>query len=152
MLSQISQFLISDAKEESSSKKRKAEEKQTFMAKKQKVDKKAINQERNLLSDLRADLSELSAADLKELLRLNGMKCTGKKTELVARAADGKAFGALPRCPMCALGYLRVDSEPGLGGGGLFTCPGAFDDDKFVACSFSAYAVDRVPWREAKQE
>jgi hypothetical protein len=59
-------------------------------------------------------------------------------------------FGALPRCPECGGGILRVyyKEKFGHGGQGSFSCPGFFDDDVFKRCAFKSDCVERLPWQE----
>jgi hypothetical protein len=65
-------------------------------------------------------------------LEANNQKKTGAKSELVERCIDGKLFGALPKCPKCGGGILRVtyDAKFGHGGKGTYTCPGYFDGER----------------------
>jgi hypothetical protein len=139
-----------DAKAENTTRTRAAEETEAFLKKTRKVTKKQIAEEKKLVTDCRDEVAGRTGAALKDLLRLNGMKTTGAKRELLDRASDAMAFGALPRCPQCAGGYLRVAYEGGKfghGGLGLFSCPGSFDDDTFVHCDFTSYNVSRPAWR-----
>lgn len=94
--------------------------------------------------------STLSGDKLKAMLQLNGQKKSGNKDELIERCVDGKLYGALPRCPECGGGILRVAymSKYGHNGQGRFSCPGYFEDEAFVRCGFSASQVDRMPWQE----
>merc|ERR1719510_1863063 len=81
-----------------------------------------------------AEMEKLSVDQLKALLRTNDQNVTGTKGQLVARAADGKAFGALPRCPTCHGGRIKYE-------GGVYSCPGFMDDDVFHKCSFQAPTI-----------
>jgi hypothetical protein len=83
-----------------------------------------------------------TVASLKEQLRLNDQKISGKKAELVQRVAFGKAFGALPICPACQVGKLQFDAKTG-----IYICPGYRDDDQFVACGFASGHVELSPWK-----
>lgn len=67
-----------------------------------------------------------TVAELKELLQANRQLKGGSKPALVARCSDGKLYGALPRCPKCSGGRLKVlyDCAVGHGGQGFFRCPG----------------------------
>lgn len=85
------------------------------------------------------EMQKLSTDKLKALLKANDMNTTGNKTVLVARAADGKAFGALPRCPSCSGGRIRYEA-------GKYSCPGYMDDDTFVKCFFHADTIKRNKW------
>mmetsp|Transcript_18825 Transcript_18825/g.59197 ORF Transcript_18825/g.59197 Transcript_18825/m.59197 type:complete len:241 (+) Transcript_18825:54-776(+) len=91
-------------------------------------------------ADVVREMEALTAAKLKELLRLNDQVVTGTKAQLVARAADGKAFGALPRCPKCSGGRIRHEA-------GVYKCPGYMDDEEFMPCDYQSEAVDRLPWK-----
>ena len=46
--------------------------------------------------------------ELKQLLEANDQLKGGTKAVLVARCADGKLYGGLPRCPQCGGGKLKV--------------------------------------------
>jgi len=93
--------------------------------------------------------NRLSVEALKGCLRANEQLLKGNKGELVARCVDRKSYGALPRCPQCSIGRLQVTypRELGHGGQGIFTCPGGYDDDHYVRCSFRSMSVDRPPWK-----
>ena len=95
-----------------------------------------------------ATFGGMSIADLKICLRENGALMSGNKGELVERCVDRKMFGNLPRCPQCGIGRLKVVYARALGhqGQGTFTCPGGYDDDAYVRCSFRAQSVVRTPW------
>jgi len=91
-----------------------------------------------------------SVPELKALCELNSQLKGGSKSELVERCVDGKLYGALPRCPLCGGGILRVvyTAREGHKGQGRFSCPGYFDDDHFVRCKYSSDAADRLAWKE----
>ena len=85
----------------------------------------------------------------------NRMLVGGPKGTLVARCVDGELWGALPHCPRCHLGKLRV-AYPNLSGHcgqGDWTCRGVFDKDlgANVRCYFTAGPgeVQRERWRDA---
>jgi len=84
------------------------------------------------------------------ILENNEQKKGGTKAELIDRVVDGKLFGALPRCPKCGGPPVRVvyETKVGHGGKGKFSCPGYYDDDHFVRCSFTADEIERVPWKD----
>eukprot|EP00756_Hemistasia_phaeocysticola_P000474 Hpha_TRINITY_DN10330_c0_g1::TRINITY_DN10330_c0_g1_i1::g.116088::m.116088 len=88
---------------------------------------------------------ELSVAALKEELKQNRQKTTGNKTDLSKRVGEGRVLGATPKCPgikgTCGLGFLAFNPDTG-----VYTCPGGFDDDKFVPCGFSSGEVKREKW------
>ena len=82
---------------------------------------------------LEAEYNQLPIPKLKELLALNEQLKGGTKGELIARIVDGKMYGALPRCPECGGGLLKVvyEKKYGHGGQGKFSCPGFYDDDTY---------------------
>eukprot|EP00406_Dinophysis_acuminata_P035937 CAMPEP_0179378390 /NCGR_PEP_ID=MMETSP0797-20121207/89309_1 /TAXON_ID=47934 /ORGANISM="Dinophysis acuminata, Strain DAEP01" /LENGTH=235 /DNA_ID=CAMNT_0021094457 /DNA_START=52 /DNA_END=759 /DNA_ORIENTATION=- len=88
------------------------------------------------------EMAKLSTDKLKGLLRANDQIVSGTKGVLVARAADGKAFGALPRCPTCHAGRIKFENS-------IYKCPGYMDDDTFVSCTFTADTVKRNAWKSA---
>jgi len=51
--------------------------------------------------------------ELKQLLEANDQLKGGTKPVLVARCADGKLYGGLPRCPQCGGGKLKVRRTQG---------------------------------------
>ena len=89
-----------------------------------------------LRQEVEKGYASLSGDKLKVMLELNGQKKSGNKDELVELCVDGKLYGALPRCPECGSGILRVAylSKYGHAGQARFSCPGYFDDDAFVRC------------------
>jgi len=95
------------------------------------------------LSDDQEDaLSGMKIGDLKGLLRANDQVVTGSRDELVSRIRDCVKNGCLPRCPKCFGGRLRQR-------GNGYYCPGSYEDDKFVPCSYKARDCARVPWKNA---
>jgi len=92
-------------------------------------------------ADLLEEMKKLSNDKLKALLKANDMNTTGSKVQLAARAADGKAFGALPRCSSCGGGRIRFE-------GGVYSCPGYMDDTDFKKCFFKSDTCERVPWKD----
>jgi len=94
--------------------------------------------------------SKLSNDKLKAMLELNGQKKSGNKEELVERCVDGRLFGALPRCPDCGGGVLRVAyaQKYGHSGQGRFTCPGHYEDEGWITCGFKSMDAERPPWKE----
>tara|TARA_B110001452_G_scaffold93428_2_gene77133 strand:+ start:2851 stop:3588 length:738 start_codon:yes stop_codon:yes gene_type:complete len=99
---------------------------------------------------LEAEYNKLPIPKLKELLALNEQLKGGAKGELIARIVDGKMYGALPRCPECGGGLLRVvyPKKYGHGGQGRFSCPGFFDDDVFRRCPYTADSAARHAWKD----
>mmetsp|Transcript_58776 Transcript_58776/g.108500 ORF Transcript_58776/g.108500 Transcript_58776/m.108500 type:complete len:242 (+) Transcript_58776:70-795(+) len=87
------------------------------------------------------EMKKLSNDKLKALLKQNDMNCTGNKTQLAARAADGKAFGALPRCSSCGGGRIKFEN-------GIYSCPGYMDDTDFKKCFFTSDTCERLPWKD----
>lgn len=111
---------------------------------------------------------------LKALLKANDQSRSGNKEVLLAKCADGAAFGKLPRCPTCFGGKIkfRIPGPDGslcsvfkLHGGAYgedkdseqradkapaqkrrFYCTGYFDDDEKVECDWQADKVKREPW------
>jgi len=143
------EFKTEEKEEKIAGKKRKKEAKEK-KAKKAKVDPKKIKEEKAKAKELKAEATQFGLPKLKELCRLNDYKVTGTKKELVERVVDGMMYGAIPRCPKCNAGYLRVKfkgSKFGLDGQGQFSCPGHFDDSDFVSCDFESESVERVPWK-----
>lgn len=116
-----------------------------------KAEKLAALQEVSERAAAEVAYGKLSVAELKGLCELNGQRKAGAKAELVERCADGKLYGALPRCTACGGGQLRVRyaAKFGHGGQGTFSCPGFYDDDAFQRCAFSATSAERAAWREA---
>lgn len=110
---------------------------------------------------------------LKALLKANDQSRSGNKAVLVAKVADGAAFGRLPRCPTCYGGKIkfRLPGPDGelvslfrLHGGAYgedkvgdqkaaqattkrrYYCTGYFDDDEKVDCSWQVDKVKRLEW------
>lgn len=83
------------------------------------------------------------------------MLLSGPKGVLVARCVDGELWGALPPCPRCRVGKLRVAYAhlSGHRGQGDWTCRGVFDKDlgANVRCYYTAGpgVVERERWRDA---
>mmetsp|Transcript_7797 Transcript_7797/g.13369 ORF Transcript_7797/g.13369 Transcript_7797/m.13369 type:complete len:291 (+) Transcript_7797:52-924(+) len=111
----------------------------------------AVELERKKVEAAREEFQPMSVTQLKEYLKLNDMTTSGVKQELIDRLADAKTFGALPRCPSCFGGRLRVtyDKPYGHGGQGRWSCPGFHDDEQFRVCSFrSDEVIARPAWKE----
>jgi len=103
----------------------------------------AKKQKKATLSDEQEQaLSSMKADDLKQRLRDNDQVITGPKQELLDRIRDCVANGCLPRCPKCFGGRLK---KRGKG----YYCPGSYDDDTFVRCSYTSNDCERVPWKNA---
>jgi len=106
-------------------------------------------EEKKLSDKVLAVVEGLTVAQLKATLVANDQKCSGAKGVLIERVVDGIVFGALPRCPSCSGGRLQVQyaTKFGHGGQGRFKCPGSFDDDHYVRCSFrSDDRIERPKW------
>ena len=99
--------------------------------------------------------SAMSVTELNQWLKANRVvKGPANKANLVARCVDGELFGAIPPCPRCVTGKLKV-AYPSLdahGGQGDWTCRGSFDESIGirVKCYFTARPgeVTRLPWRD----
>jgi len=89
------------------------------------------------------EMSHNSIATLKDLLKMNDQSTSGVKAELLEKVADGVLFGALPRCPKCSGGRLKVM-------GNMYTCPGFMEDDAFQDCDFTSMDIKRTPWKTSK--
>jgi len=95
-----------------------------------------------------ATFSVLPIPALKDCLRANKQLLGGNKGELVERCVDRKLYGNLPRCKQCGIGLLRVAYKTpiGHGGQGDFSCPGGYDDDAYVRCSYRSTHEVRQAW------
>lgn len=98
----------------------------------------------------KAEFSKKSIAALGMLLAKNGLPKSGKKEEILERAAEAKALGVPPECPTCTKAKLRWSKVTG-----TFSCPGFFDDEAkhFKKCKGPAAAgpdvsLVRTPWQE----
>ena len=81
----------------------------------------------------------------------NDQTTSGTKDDIIDRVLECvNGGGAIPRCPKCSKGYLRLESPPGGAGGQGYVCPGTYDGKKFLRCDFRApvSTLPRVPWRE----
>ena len=80
---------------------------------------------------------------LKEELKANDQARSGAKGDLVAKIADGRLLGKIPRCPSCFGGRLRFSYKAN-----TYECPGYHDDESFVNCGkvFKGSEVKREPW------
>ncbi|XP_066285701.1 uncharacterized protein [Branchiostoma lanceolatum] len=100
--------------------------------------------------------------DIKTVLKLNDQAAGGNDREITSRLADGILRGGLPRCPKCFGGRLRygmpkwesskykgkAKRDSPLKGRERFHCPGFFDDDRYVNCTFEALdGIERLPWK-----
>jgi len=85
---------------------------------------------------------------LKQLARANNAKVSGSKVELVARLADFKMWGSIPKCEACGGGtpVVTYTQRWGHGGQGEWRCKGYFDDGVFQPCHDKPAAVERIPW------
>ncbi|XP_057438570.1 poly [ADP-ribose] polymerase 1 [Lotus japonicus] len=84
---------------------------------------------------LKDDLKKnVTTAELREILEVNGQDSTGSELDLRDRCADGMMFGALGHCPICS-GYLRYS-------GGMFRCNGYISE--WSKCSYSTSEPKRT--------
>ena len=105
--------------------------------------------------ELTEKYSAMSVTELNQWLKANRVvKGPANKANLVARCVDGELFGAIPPCPRCVTGKLKVAyaSLDAHGGQGDWTCRGSFDESIGirVKCYFTARPgeVTRLPWRD----
>jgi hypothetical protein len=104
----------------------------------------------------RAALETLSVNELRERLKDNDQIATGNRAQLCERIREAITRGAMPRCPKCQGGRIRRAETDASGKiiprkgstkhSMRYECPGSFDDDRFVRCSFAANTITRVPW------
>ena len=89
---------------------------------------------------------------LQSMLRYNHQKISGNKSDVIARIADCKMYGCLPKCTECGTALLRVTYRTRFGhkGQGIWKCPGYVDDEgAMIHCSFkSQNKIDRPKWKE----
>lgn len=93
-----------------------------------------------LKKDQREALDAMGVADLKRVLKANDCICTGTKGELRNRVAWYVLHGVPERCPSCYAGRLKMDVY------GNYFCPGAFDDDTLVPCSYTCTSPKTRDW------
>jgi len=105
-----------------------------------KASKSHTPDEEKKLKAMRMQMSAYSIAELKKLLKENDLSSSGTKQELIERCSDGASFGALPRCPKCSGGRLRVIA-------GHYVCPGFMEDDEFINCDYVTSTIKRVQWK-----
>jgi len=84
----------------------------------------------DLEEDQQDELNALGKEDLKRKLTMNDQLVGGNLQELRLRVASCIINGCMPRCPKCAIGKLKEVKD------GEFKCPGGYDDDKYVRCSW----------------
>jgi len=89
------------------------------------------------------EISHNSVATLKDLLKMNDQSSSGSKQDLLEKVADGMLNGALPRCPKCGGGRLKVL-------GNMYICPGFMEDDEFKDCDFTSMDIKRTAWKASK--
>uniref|UniRef100_A0A7S4J936 PARP-type domain-containing protein n=1 Tax=Prymnesium polylepis TaxID=72548 RepID=A0A7S4J936_9EUKA len=121
------------------------------VAKKSKKEKVEAMEEVVERAAAEACYSKMTIPQLKALCEANKQLKGGTKPELVERLVDGKMYGALPRCPDCGGGILKVyypNGKYGHAGQGKFSCPGYFDDDVWKRCSYTAESAERLPWQD----
>eukprot|EP00927_Polykrikos_kofoidii_P062523 TRINITY_DN57333_c0_g1_i1.p1 TRINITY_DN57333_c0_g1~~TRINITY_DN57333_c0_g1_i1.p1 ORF type:complete len:329 (-),score=56.97 TRINITY_DN57333_c0_g1_i1:43-1029(-) len=121
-----------------------------------------------------AKYENMTNDQLKTLLKNNDQSRSGNKAVLIAKVADGSAFGKLPRCTKCYGGKLKIRLPNDDGelvslfrkyGGAYgqdkedednvekapiekkrYYCTGYFDDDEKVECDWQADTVKRDEW------
>ena len=129
-------------------KKEKTEKKVSKLGKKKLYDLAPGKKREAQLPDLTDKLGEaeqtallaLNVEGLKRVLRANDCICTGTKSDLRARVAWMVVHGVPERCPSCCGGRLKVDVY------GEYFCPGSYDDDVPVPCSYTTAAPKTHPW------
>ena len=115
--------------------------KQLYKAKKPGSNEAVIPDVSSQLSKAQRDaLESMNVADLKRVLKANDCISTGTKDELRARVAWFVKNGVPERCPACFGGHLKLDVY-----GGYF-CPGSYDDDHLVPCSYTTNSPKTRPW------
>jgi hypothetical protein len=112
--------------------------------------KRVMSADQIKMKELREELNQLKLPELKDMLTKNDQKTSGKKSDLVERIADGKMYGALPRCPDCGGAVLKVKyaRKYGHSGQGDFSCPGYFEDKTFVRCTHTSQNEKRPAWKD----
>ena len=104
--------------------------------------------------ELTAKYAAMSTTELGQWLKANLVVRPATKAHMVARCVDGELWGAIPPCPRCHVGRLKVHyaSPDAHAGQGEWTCGGACDKDlnMVVKCYFTAKPgeVERLPWRD----
>jgi len=91
---------------------------------------------------VREALNSMNTADLKRVLKNNDCVCTGTKEDLRRRVAFMMVKGVPDRCPLCFGGRLKLAQDGG------FFCPGSFDDDKFIRCTYVTDDPKTKPWKK----
>lgn len=101
------------------------------------------------LETARMELQKKNGAALSALLAKNGLPKSGKKDELVERAAECKVLGVPPACPTCQKAKLKWARDTG-----LFSCPGFFCEEakRFKKCKGPSKDADQSFVRTAWQE
>ena len=104
--------------------------------------------------ELTAKYAAMSTTELGQWLKANLVVRPATKAHMVARCVDGELWGAIPPCPRCHVGRLKVHyaSPDAHAGQGEWTCGGTYDKDlnMRVKCYFTAKPgeVERLPWRD----
>ena len=104
--------------------------------------------------ELTAKYTAMSTTELSQWLKANNIVIPANKAQKVARCVDGELWGAIPPCPRCHVGRLKVcyASPDAHGGQGEWTCSGSYDKDlgARVKCYFTAKPgeLERLPWRD----
>ena len=84
----------------------------------------------------------MAGPGLADILRANAQLLGGTVAEKKMRCVDGELRGALPLCPWCRRGRIRLED------GGTYSCPGYFHlrTRTFIRCEFEATFVQRLCW------
>ena len=114
----------------------------------------ALKQEMDQHKQLKEAYSKMTVKQLDDELTDNNAIKSGNKEEKINRCIDGRMFGALPVCPTCQFGKLRVrsyDSKWLHEARGSYFCPGNRDASGWQACPFKAETVTRAAWHAGGQ-
>jgi len=99
------------------------------------------------IESTKAELSKKSVAALGAMLAKNGLAKSGRKEDLLDRAAEAKALGVPPLCPLCEKSKLRFSKATG-----NYSCPGFFDEEAkhFKKCKGPGDDAElaRTTWQE----
>lgn len=96
--------------------------------------------------EAKANLASKNASYLGAILAKNGLPKTGRKEELIDRAAENQVLGVPPTCDVCQKKKLSWSR-----GTGKFSCPGFFDDESksFRKCKGPAGTdLQRTPFED----
>lgn len=84
---------------------------------------------------------DMTMAGLSLILRANAQLLGGTLAEKQMRCVDGELRGALPLCPWCRRGRVKLKDRK-------YSCPGYFHlrSRTYVYCKFEGTYVERLPW------